>query len=115
MVRVTARRSGTAPGSDLFLGLIVTGHANSAKSGEFDLVCAAVSAIAQSAVIGLEEHLHLNPEVHITEGYLSCVLSDEWDASTLQRASDILAAAWYGLQAIGSQYPRYVALSETYV
>lgn len=112
MVRVTAKRRTTQFRYDTFLELHVAGHANAAGSGEFDLVCAAVSAIAQTAVVGIEEHLQLEPDVQISDGYLSCVLSDRWDASSLQRASDMLAAAWYGLQAIAKQYPQHVSISE---
>lgn len=77
----------------------------------FDLVCAAVSAIAQTAVIGIEEHLQLRPVVDISSGYLMCVVPEDCEQTMKLRASDILAAAWYGLKAVEEQHPEHIAVT----
>lgn len=43
-------------------GFIVTGHAESAEHGQ-DLVCAAVSAVTQTAILGLEIFASIKEEV----------------------------------------------------
>lgn len=56
------------------IGLVVSGHSGYAKEGS-DIVCSAVSSLAQSVCVGLENVLNLNPSIKIDDGFLECKLS----------------------------------------
>ncbi len=87
----------------------VKGHAQSAKHGK-DIVCAAVSAVAQTAIIGLEEYVHIIPAVRQEPGDLSCFLPDEVAAEQKQASEAILRTCYLGLLAIKESHPRYLTV-----
>lgn len=86
------------------------GHAHG-KHGT-DIVCAAVSAITQTAVLGLMHHLHLKPAVAQSPGYLECVLQTEFAAAdrvpTDTAAEGVLETMVLGLAEVARQYPEQV-------
>ena len=57
------------------IGFVVSGHSGYAREGS-DIVCSAISTLAQSACVGLENVLNLKPQIKIDENtaYLSCYL-----------------------------------------
>ncbi|EKP94936.1 ribosomal-processing cysteine protease Prp [Thermaerobacter subterraneus] len=90
----------------------ITGHAGFADRGD-DIVCAAVSALGQAAILGLEEVLHLVPEVELDEeGRLVCQLPGDVPADLQRAAQAILETARIGIQAIASDYDEYVRVEE---
>lgn len=90
-------------------GFAVNGHADYAPKGQ-DIICAAVSAVTQAALLGLTKHVGLNPEVKIKEGYLSCMLTPGSEANTAVQA--ILATMVLALYDITAQYPGRIQLKE---
>lgn len=88
----------------------VKGHAGHGSYGT-DIVCAAVSALTQAAVIGLEEYLELQPVVRIEEGFLNCRLPTLPEARRDQVAA-ILETMVLGLRAIARDYPKRIYISE---
>ena len=79
-------------------GLSVRGHANYAVKGA-DIVCAAVSAIAQTALLGVQRFASLEPEPRCRDGDI---------VFTAQRTPEtvaIIVAALMGLREIAAQYP----------
>ncbi len=90
----------------------ISGHAGFAERGE-DIVCAAVSALSQAAILGLEEVLDLVPEVELDEeGRLVCQLPAEVPADVARAAQAILETARVGIQAIAGEYDDYVRVEE---
>lgn len=98
----------------------VAGHAGYAESGS-DIVCAAVSGIAQTAVLGVSELTSLDVDVKMKKGLLTCVLtrgsggtrkapveSREDEA----KAKAIVEAALLGLRRISEQYPDRLEIVE---
>lgn len=85
----------------------VTGHANTAPHGQ-DIVCAAVSALSQAAVMGLERHLGRKVDVTVQPGYLSCRLAEAPD----ERTEAILATMLIGLREIARQSHKHVRIIE---
>lgn len=81
-------------------GLVIRGHANYVKRGA-DIVCAAVSAIGQTAYIGVKAFADTTLK-HLQEGYISfvCDKTTETDA--------IIFAAISGLKQLEKQYPQCV-------
>ncbi|NLG87357.1 MAG: ribosomal-processing cysteine protease Prp [Firmicutes bacterium] len=90
-------------------GFVVDGHAAYAPKGQ-DIVCAAVSALAQAAVLGLTKHVGLNPEVEIREGHLCCMVTASNAADRAVQA--ILATLALALQDIAAQYPNRIRCKE---
>ncbi|GFN22573.1 ribosomal-processing cysteine protease Prp [Moorellaceae bacterium AZ2] len=103
MVRVTLWRDegGRA------VGFLVSGHAGYRPRGR-DIVCAAVSALTQAAVMGLEEYLTVAPEVQKGEGTLQCLLPGDLPVREREKAEVILGTMELGLRAIARSYRRFV-------
>lgn len=103
MIRVTFWR-----GRDGELGgFRVTGHAGYGPKGG-DIVCAAVSALAQTAVLGLEDQLEGKPEVTISDGDLQCRLPADLSPAGARTARVILRTLEVGLNTIATDYRPYV-------
>lgn len=84
-----------------------SGHSGYAKKGE-DVVCAAVSALLQTAVVGLEDYIGL--EVFSTrgkDGLLEASLG-EVNGQRRQLADAILETMVIGLRCIERDYTGYV-------
>lgn len=85
----------------------VAGHANTAPYGR-DIVCAAVSALSQAAVLGLERHLGRRVKLAVRPGFLSCRLVEEPD----DRTEAILATMLIGLREVARQDRKHVQVIE---
>lgn len=103
MIRVTFWR-----GRDGHLGgFRVTGHAGYGPKGG-DIVCAAVSALAQTAVLSLKDQLEGEPEVIISDGDLQCRLPADLSPAGARTARVILRTLEVGLNTIATDYRPYV-------
>lgn len=91
------------------VGYSITGHAGYAPRGT-DIVCAAVSALTQAALLGLTEHLGLDPKVETETGYLSVMLPEGSEKDGTVQA--ILATLELALADIADQYPAQVCLKK---
>lgn len=88
-------------------GLTVKGHAGYAPKGE-DIVCSAVSALAQTAVLSLREQLGQDPVVIVEEGNLECFLPSALEAGDAEKARIILQTVETGLNAIACDYRDFI-------
>ncbi|HHW54258.1 MAG: ribosomal-processing cysteine protease Prp [bacterium] len=88
----------------------VRGHAGYATYGK-DIVCAAVSALTQAAIIGLEEYLALEPTVVIEPGLLECTLKERPEGLAAQ-VDAILETMLLGLGGVAAEYPDCVCIIE---
>ncbi|MFO7266014.1 MAG: ribosomal-processing cysteine protease Prp [Limnochordales bacterium] len=93
-------------------GFRSTGHAGYGAYGQ-DIVCAAVSAITQTAVLGLLEHVKAEAAVAQAPGRLECKVSGEWAAREAVQA--VLAAMTLGLREVERQYPKHVRVRDVEV
>ncbi|MDL2280995.1 ribosomal-processing cysteine protease Prp [Selenomonadales bacterium OttesenSCG-928-I06] len=84
----------------------VTGHAGVSHKGQ-DIVCAGVSAVVQTAVIGLERHLNTDFDVKQSEGNLEVNLKKPDNYTEA-----ILMTMYYGLKEIEKIYPKNVKIDE---
>lgn len=91
-------------------GFLVKGHAGQAEKGQ-DIVCAAVSILTQTVVLGLKQYVGLKPKVTRKDGYLACRLTerDEIDKEKVQAIFETMAI---GLQEIVVQFPDFVRMEE---
>lgn len=85
----------------------VAGHANQGPHGR-DIVCAGVSALTQTAVLGLDRHLRTKMHLDIASGNLKMRLLDNPDALT----NAVLETMLIGLTEIAEKNPQSVRISE---
>lgn len=91
-------------------GFSVSGHANYEEHGR-DIVCAGVSAIVQTAILGLQEFLGIDCAGEQQAGLVKCNLPSV--EPVLRREADaILETMLLGLTAIASSYPGYVQVDD---
>ena len=86
-------------------GFRVSGHSGTAARGE-DIVCAGVSAIVQSAALGIMEHLCRPVDVEDADGVLAVRLRDDPDELT----EAVIQAMLLGLREIEKLYPKALSI-----
>ncbi|NLL42276.1 MAG: ribosomal-processing cysteine protease Prp [Firmicutes bacterium] len=94
-------------------GFLVEGHSGFAAHGE-DIVCAAVSALAQTAVLGIQEVIEIDCLVEIDEadGLLLCLLPEKLAQEEWKQAQLVLKVLYTGLSAIEEEYGKHVSVKE---
>ncbi|OQB25201.1 MAG: hypothetical protein BWY11_00531 [Firmicutes bacterium ADurb.Bin182] len=93
------------------VGFAAKGHTGYAREG-CDVVCSAVSALTQSAVLGITELLKLTCAVSVGEGNISCMLEKDISGEDLQNAQLILGTMHLGLKSIADDYKKYLRITE---
>ena len=100
MITVTAiRENGSV------VGFTVSGHANMGEYGE-DLVCAAVSAVVQTTILGITEVCRIQAGVSIEEGQTTCILEKDVTKNEIERAAIVFDTMLTGLRSIQASYPK---------
>jgi len=93
-------------------GYIIEGHACMANPG-YDLVCASVSVLAQTALLGLDAYLSKDLTWKIKEeGYMECWLPDGLSDEEMEKAQVILNTMELGLLSIEESYGQYLKVSK---
>jgi len=95
-------------------GFVAKGHTGYSEHGT-DIVCAAVSALTQTAVLGLQEVLGIPVDIEIDteKGYLKCMLPEELTSVLWQQSQVVLQVMHHGLKAIMQEYGnKYVRIEE---
>lgn len=103
MIRVTFLRE-----QGRLVGFDCKGHADYAEHGQ-DIVCSAVSALAQTAVLGLVQVAHIPAGYAIEEdGSLHCILGKDATEKQCKEAELLLKTLSAGLHAVDESYPGYL-------
>ncbi|HEX6972601.1 MAG TPA: ribosomal-processing cysteine protease Prp [Limnochordia bacterium] len=89
-----------------WVGFQIEGHAGAGPAGA-DIVCAAVSAVAQAIAGGLKDVVRARPELERRSGFLRCVLPDRSDGEGAQALLETLFRALVDLH---RQYPGRIAV-----
>lgn len=98
--------------ADNYKGYVIRGHSGMAESGH-DLVCAAVSVLAQTALLGLDAYLLQKPTWKIEgNGYLECWLPDNLSEEELHSAQIIMHTMELGLKSIEKEYRKFLKVSK---
>lgn len=87
------------------------GHTGYAEQGQ-DIVCAAVSALVQGALLGLIEVARADVKKTIKEGYLRFIVRDT-DGAARQSADVILETMRLAVKDIKAAYPSHIKMEET--
>lgn len=85
------------------------GHAGFAPHGS-DIVCAGVSILAQTAVMGLYKYLTAAPRVEKEAGLLRCLLPVNLPEKEMDLAQVILQTMLLGLEATEQNYRKYIRI-----
>lgn len=93
------------------MGFEATGHTGYAEEGS-DIVCSAVSAITQTAAMGITEVLGICAGLDISEGSLYLILPDDTAQEDFEKAGIILDTMAMGLRSIAATYGDYINISE---
>lgn len=91
--------------SNRISGFSVKGHSGLAKKGK-DIVCAAVSSLTQTAILGLGNHLKRDVLYKVNSGDLFVNLVDEPDELT----DAVLQTMVLGLREIEKLYPKILKI-----
>ena len=91
----------------LIKGFDIKGHAGASGNGEYDMVCAAISAVCYTALGSLDEHCGFN-RYSESDGHLRLELPGDMNAETEKKAQIILETMEIGLRQIENQYSRYI-------
>lgn len=94
--------------SNSVTGFSINGHAGSAPYGQ-DIVCAAVSALAQTTILGLTIHLKRDVSYDMDDGRLSVQLNAKPDEQT----DAVLETMILGLLEIEKLHSDYITISQT--
>ena len=86
-------------------GYEVTGHSGTAARGE-DIICAGVSALTQTALLGIGEYLHREASYKVASGKLIMRLKDAPDTET----EAILRTMLLGIREIETLHPEAVRI-----
>lgn len=89
----------------------VSGHAGYDAPGK-DIVCAAVSAVVQAAVLGLTDVVGLNVKYRQKNGNARCIIPKGLNIEQRAKAEIVLKTMVYGLKSIQSGYSEYISVIE---
>lgn len=93
-------------------GFVATGHAGAAPLGE-DLVCASISALTQTALLGLDALLSEKPIWRLdADGYLECWVPEGLTETDFMKAEVIIKTLELGLKSIEQGYGQYLKVSK---
>ncbi|MCX7842160.1 MAG: ribosomal-processing cysteine protease Prp [Clostridia bacterium] len=92
----------------LIRGFCIEGHAGYGKKGS-DIVCAAVSAIAYTAVGALDELAGIRGFSE-EDGHMACSLPQDLSFEAKEKAEIILKAMYIGLKQVEYSYKKFVSV-----
>ncbi|HYE81252.1 MAG TPA: ribosomal-processing cysteine protease Prp [Clostridia bacterium] len=92
-------------------GFKVTGHANFNTHGK-DIVCSAVSALGQTALLGLLKVAEADVAYELDEGYLTCKLVNVDSDRKRIMCEAILGTMYEGLKSIKESYIKHIDIVE---
>ena len=93
------------------LGFTVSGHAGYEEKGT-DIVCAAVTTAAMTAVNGLTDVANISLEPEVREGYLACTLPKNLTKAQRHDADLLLESMVLSMQNFAQQYGDYIKICE---
>ena len=93
------------------VGFEAKGHTGYADEGS-DIVCSAVSALTQTAALGINEVLKIQTALDITEANMYLMLPADISDQDCEKAQIILETMALGLRSIAATYGDYIKISE---
>ena len=94
-----------------FTRIVCDGHTGYGVQGE-DIVCSAISAVTQTAVLGITELVKCPAAFEMQDGELCLILDASISECKWQQAELILGTMLLGLSSIQEEYSDYLKLIE---
>ena len=91
------------------LKYIMNGHTGYDEHGK-DIVCAAVSVLAQTGLISLLEFLNLKISYLIEDGYIKVILPKNLNKDDFEKSQIVLNTVLIGIKSVAESYPDYISL-----
>lgn len=94
-----------------YISFECSGHTGYGEYGN-DVLCAAISAITQSCLVGLSKVLGIKPNVKKDDdsGYLKIELPSDLDKDTFAKASMLIAVVYESIKDLKSGYSKYISM-----
>ncbi|MGI6586010.1 MAG: ribosomal-processing cysteine protease Prp [Lutisporaceae bacterium] len=92
-------------------GFKISGHSGYGIRGT-DIVCSAVSALGQTAILGLLKVAEVKVDYRIDEGYLTCSITDAESDKKRIMCEAILETIYTGFKSIEESYTRHIDIVE---
>lgn len=92
-----------------------SGHAGGRRRGEYDLVCAAISAVTQTALLGLGEYVGLADRLDYQlddDGWIYCRLPEDLTPDERVRTDAIIETMIIGLKSIEKEFIHNLKVEE---
>ena len=89
------------------LGFSVSGHADFSARGS-DIVCSAISALSQTALLALEQVAGVEPQSTRKDGLLECRVPADIDQGRFMTCQVIFKTILTGIDNIAGQYPDFI-------
>lgn len=93
------------------VGFEASGHSMAGEAGS-DIVCSAISALTQTALIGIVEYLKLECAFEVKEADVYCMLSRDVTAQDVEKAEIIFETMAMGLRSIAENYKENLKVIE---
>lgn len=93
------------------VGFEVSGHTGFDEPGK-DILCSAVSALTQTTVMGIVEHLKLDAAFSVSDGELYIMLDRYASDDDISRAEILFETLNLGLSSIANDYGEYLNIIE---
>lgn len=94
----------------LVTGFSISGHSDFSVKGS-DIVCSAISALSQTAVLALVKVAGITPITKRQAGLLKCRLPADVTEDQLITCQVILKTILTGIDSIAKEYPDYIRIS----
>ena len=94
-----------------YIGFEVKGHSGSNVRGR-DIVCAAVSSIVQTVLIGIDEVVGVKDTYIIDDGYIKCSIPSDLSEAQNFQIQTLIKTMHLGLGSIAEQYHNFVRIKE---
>ena len=95
--------------NDVFYGFTASGHAGGGEEG-YDIYCAAISALTQTACVGLSDVAKVKVKLKMRDGFLSALV-DEKKAHSVE-CQTIFMTLLLGLRSFDEGNPGYIQIFE---
>lgn len=102
MINVKIFRDGQA-----IMGFSVSGHSNFRPRGS-DIVCSAVSALSQTAILALDQVAGVSPDWIRDSGLLTCRLPVNLDDKRMETCQVVFGTIITGIDNIAREFPKNV-------
>lgn len=90
-------------------GFVASGHSGFGLKGS-DIICSAVSALSQTAILALGKIAGVEPQWKRHEGHLECRLPQGLDPEQRADCQLVLKTILTGIENIADEYPDYIRI-----